>query len=273
MSKAITCGLCSYQYNLENRIPRIMRPCKHTYCSACLNNHFNQRKFVICPLDNSQFQAADIEICEVDEKKIELIKEELKKGTMKEQLHSSNESEGIHVLNWMPLQLKEYKKIVKNALQEFHKLVLYNLNRSKTFEKVSDCDKKHVKGELEIFCVSQNQMVDFIFGPKSNFTESLHAKIYLFSNQGDDKIVAPCDSLQETIKKFQKKMDFARFNQSMQKLNGKLEEMMSSLENSVNTNNIPGRQCSFPSKTLLVDVIFDYFDDNLALRNNCNRKV
>jgi hypothetical protein len=43
------CVLCKENYNFDNRIPRILIHCGHTFCTECLLNFYNNER-IRCPL-------------------------------------------------------------------------------------------------------------------------------------------------------------------------------------------------------------------------------
>ena len=42
------CGVCQKQYNVRDRIPRILVNCGHTYCTSCLTNYYRNQR-IRCP--------------------------------------------------------------------------------------------------------------------------------------------------------------------------------------------------------------------------------
>ena len=38
------CGVCRQNYNVGDRIPRILVNCGHTYCTYCLNKYFRKSR-------------------------------------------------------------------------------------------------------------------------------------------------------------------------------------------------------------------------------------
>ena len=42
------CGVCQKQYNVGDRIPRILVNCGHTYCTSCLTNYYRNQR-IRCP--------------------------------------------------------------------------------------------------------------------------------------------------------------------------------------------------------------------------------
>mgnify|MGYP003578112572 FL=1 len=44
-----SCVLCKGEYNFNERIPRILIHCGHTFCSSCLKN-FHKNRRIRCPL-------------------------------------------------------------------------------------------------------------------------------------------------------------------------------------------------------------------------------
>jgi len=49
----LICPICNGQYNVEEKLPRILQPCGHTVCSACLTSYLVD-DMLICPLDGNQ---------------------------------------------------------------------------------------------------------------------------------------------------------------------------------------------------------------------------
>jgi len=49
----IICPICSKEYNGKERLPRILQPCNHTVCSACLMSYLVD-DVLLCPLDGTQ---------------------------------------------------------------------------------------------------------------------------------------------------------------------------------------------------------------------------
>ena len=45
LRKLDQCGVCKEQYNVGERIPRILVNCGHTYCTSCLSKYY--REFLI----------------------------------------------------------------------------------------------------------------------------------------------------------------------------------------------------------------------------------
>jgi hypothetical protein len=79
-----TCVLCKGDYNLNDRIPRIMIHCGHTFCSACLKN-FHKNRRVRCPLCLKLIKNIDtLERLPVNHTIFSKMAEELKEKSKKE---------------------------------------------------------------------------------------------------------------------------------------------------------------------------------------------
>ncbi|KAL4486395.1 hypothetical protein ABPG72_007181 [Tetrahymena utriculariae] len=60
-NQALTCSICSYQFNQANRVPRMIPDCGHTYCEDCIiKNLVNSKHTFKCPEDG------DIILCNRD---------------------------------------------------------------------------------------------------------------------------------------------------------------------------------------------------------------
>lgn len=54
------CELCNSNYNEENYVPKIVKPCAHTYCQNCLNQQKQKEGLFYCPkCPNSRSSASD----------------------------------------------------------------------------------------------------------------------------------------------------------------------------------------------------------------------
>ena len=56
----LLCPLCSYKYNDQDRIPRMLPDCGHTFCSLCLQkllNTIDPEGSILCPEDKIPFIA------------------------------------------------------------------------------------------------------------------------------------------------------------------------------------------------------------------------
>jgi hypothetical protein len=50
------CSLCNYQFNLTNKLPRLLIQCGHTFCHECLQQKLYKNLFIICPEDNNKYE-------------------------------------------------------------------------------------------------------------------------------------------------------------------------------------------------------------------------
>ena len=51
----LACPKCKKDYDLGDRLPRLIPGCCHTFCSYCLLRIFRRKKVFACPKDKQQF--------------------------------------------------------------------------------------------------------------------------------------------------------------------------------------------------------------------------
>lgn len=47
------CAFCNEDFDLVQRIPRLMNKCGHSICENCLSHFIKEEMDIICPVDQS----------------------------------------------------------------------------------------------------------------------------------------------------------------------------------------------------------------------------
>lgn len=55
------CKSCGKDFNLKTNKPLILPKCGHTYCNKCISKNLKLNKYMICPLDEKEYQEFEIE--------------------------------------------------------------------------------------------------------------------------------------------------------------------------------------------------------------------
>lgn len=56
MEEKFYCKFCDEEYDLEYKIPRIIKNCGHCICQACLKQFMEKGKSITCPIDQKEIQ-------------------------------------------------------------------------------------------------------------------------------------------------------------------------------------------------------------------------
>lgn len=54
MEEKFSCRFCEEDYDLQERIPRILKQCGHCICAKCLRHFLSKAIDLVCPIDNTK---------------------------------------------------------------------------------------------------------------------------------------------------------------------------------------------------------------------------
>ena len=58
MENKFLCRMCEEEYDLEERVPRILKQCGHCICTLCLQSAISKGLELSCPIDGTEIPLA-----------------------------------------------------------------------------------------------------------------------------------------------------------------------------------------------------------------------
>lgn len=62
MEDRFYCKFCDEEYDLEEKLPRVIKDCGHCICLECLKGHIKRGISLVCPIDSKVIQIKDFSI-------------------------------------------------------------------------------------------------------------------------------------------------------------------------------------------------------------------